>query len=273
MQKNELVLSWSLHDPEYKNPDLFDFRLIIKIYLDFLMAYNLEPDVMDIVGTGYGKNEIRKFSVGLKNLNNNNYRKLKSVSIYTSESDSKDYAHYWKTMFHVSCSTILGSHCYLGVNIQNIELKDGFFSATVKPVCEVFKPLLGYAYVTTPESGPFAYSMGGIHTPQIDYLTEQQKELSSIWLRYQDLAIQGKLRDLYQLNILSDLHLKHAINGTTLLDLIESDPDEMGSLLILSERNTLWTVAIDNYNQIRKKLFQASMLIAYDEKIVPTIFL
>ena len=273
MNKDDQILSWSLHSPEMKSPEYFDFEKHIHIFLDFEKSHLLEPTYIGLNGRGYTNNKIIKFSTGLKQLNDNSFKNLTSVSIFTSDPVSDDIAFYWETKFHLSCSNILGAHCYMGVNIKHTELKNDMFRTLVNPICQVFQPLLGYAYVTSPEDGPSAYSQGAVHTPHNEYLTEAQKELSFTWSRNQDLVASGKLRDLYQFNILSQIHLEHNVEGNTLKNWIISNPVEQGVLTPLSAKNTLWTVDLFNYHTIRDKLFESNLLIAYDKSITPTIFL
>src|SRR5689334_20349501 len=154
MNKDDQILSWSLHNVEMKSPEDIDFEEHIHIFLDFEKTHLLEPTYIGLSGKGYTNNKIIKFSTGLKQLNNNSFKNLTSVSIFTTDPDSDDFAFYWETKFHLLCSNILGLQCYIGVNIKNTELKNDLFNTLVNPICQVLQPLVGYAYVTTPEEGP-----------------------------------------------------------------------------------------------------------------------
>lgn len=272
MANSNLQFSWSLHQYEAKHMVSSQYERCVQTYLLFCQSRVMTPTHIGLNGKGYASNNITEFSAGYENLVAKDYQGLASVSIYVASAPGKDFAFYWESLFHVACSPILGTHFFVGVNMGVAGLKDSAFEAVVNPACSLLEPLTGYGYAAAPETGSFAYSRGAVHTPPDGLLTSEQKELIFVWARDQDSVISGKLRDLYQYNILSPVHLGRTIQGVSLQSWIAANPAERGTLEPIAERNVLWTVPATQYQRIRDILHVNDMLIAYDKQIVPTIF-
>jgi hypothetical protein len=270
MDNASYIYSWSFHHPDLKRLDGFSIKDCFNIVTGFEKSLNLVPTMIGVNGKGYDNNKIVQFEKGLKQLEKNNFKSVESLSLYTNEPESIDFAFYWVMLVSVSISKVLGSHLYVGLAFELIENVAQVREELIKPLVDIVKPPYGYAYVSPVGSGPFGYSAGFIHTPDNDALSEDQKELITKWANNMDLISEGKLRDLYLENYLSDTQLKSEVDGLSLKKWIESD-SQRGALTRFVDAIFLWIVPVGSYRDIREALNRNNLLIAYDKYVFPTI--
>ena len=174
-------------------------------------------------------------------------------------------------MVSVSISKIFGAQLYIGFDFELLNnYQEKIIEELIKPLSNSLKPQYGYAYISEVGECPFGYSAGFIHTPDNYILAEDKKELITKWVNNIDLMYEGKIRDLYQINILSNLQLSNKINGSSLQNWIVSDL-KRGILTPFNDKLFLWTVPMDSYNESRKILSNNDLLITYDQYVLPTI--
>jgi len=268
MTKSRKIFSCSCHNIEERNSSDVDFEKCFNWFNNFAKSKNLHPTHLGISGKGFN-GKIIPFDNGLKMLFENKFNNLSTVNIYVSKSSSLDLAFYWDMLFSISCSPILGTRLYLGIDSEIVKFSDLIVREISKVCCKLIDPIIGYFYLSSPEDGPFAYSFGAIHTPKNDYLTEDSKAVILEWSRNEDLVKEGKLRDLYQFNILSHFQLNYEIDGDSLKNWVLTNK-ERGTFFEVSPNHILWEIPISNYHIIRNQLFLAKMLISYDKYLMPT---
>ena len=269
IDKNSQIYSWSFHHPDFKNPEIFFFKDLYDTIISFERNCHLDPTRIGVNGKGYSNNQIMLFEKGEKQLEKNRFKGIESISIYTNESDYQDFAFYWKMLCSVSISKIVGSHLYIGYCLCTLKDKKDILEELIKPLVYLFKPQYGYAYVSRVSDGPFGYGSGFIHTPDDTCLDEDQKEAITKWSNNTELISEGKLRDLYQINILSNTQINSKMDGNSLGEWIKMD-ENRGTLTRFSDLLFLWTVSALNYNEIREELNRHGLLIAYDRYVLPT---
>lgn len=273
MDDNSLIYSWSFHHLDFKNPEGFPFKECFDKVLNFEKSYGFSPSMIALTGKGYSNNKIVEFEKGLEELERSYFDGIESFSLYTTMSESLDFAFYWKILVSISISKILGAHLYIGFYFEQFNnYKEQIIEGLIKPLSASLKPQYGYAYISRVGDGPFGYSSGFVHTPDNNALVEDQKELIVKWANNMDLLSEGKIRDLYQINILSNLQLSNQVNGSSLQDWIASD-FRRGILAPFTDMAFLWSVPMDSYNESREILNNNNLLIAYDRYVLPTILL
>lgn len=272
MEPHPRVLSWSLHHTELKDSGGFPFREYWARALELEKSLGLKPGLIAVNGKGYSSNSIVRFEEGLRELERNNFDRIDSVSLYSTEAESLDPVFYWKGLFSISISRILGVHLYIGLALDVIENKEKSTQELIRPLVATVTPQYGYAYISAAEQGPFGYSVGFIHTPANTVLAEEQQEAITKWANNKELMSQGRLRDLYQFNLVSRMHLNQSVGGIALKDWITLDSTR-GSLTQYMEDLSFWTVGADSYQPVRRILNENNLLIAYDRRVCPTILL
>ena len=260
--------SWVLHTADQQ--DQIEGK--IKAWTDIALSYNeklgQKPTIISIVGDGYSKG-IMDFEKGYKKAANNEFRDIKGMSLYTEGPDDSDFAFYYKILMNISLSDVTGFTVYIGIELGPGGTKEQILNEAVIPMCKLVNVSYGYAYVMQPEKGPFSYGKGFIHVPSGHPLSDEERMLIYSWTGYKRGIAEGagKLRDVYQENILSEKQLNLPVDGKQLKDWILSDPSH-GTLSDLAGK-PYWKVSSDNLTKVRNTLQQNGVLVAYDEKIVP----
>ena len=272
MDHHARVLSWSVHHAGLKDSSQLQFREFWARSLELEESLGLKPDLIAVNGKGYNSNTIVQFEEGLRELERNDFQRIDSVSLYSSEADTLDFAFYWRSLISISISKILGTHLYVGLARHVIEKMERNTQELIRPLVTFVNPLYGYAYISSADDGPFGYSAGFIHTPGDIVLAEEKQEAIRKWANNKELVSQGKLRDLYQFNLVSGIHLNQRVGGISLKDWINADATR-GRLTQYMKELFLWTVGADSYHGVRSVLNENNLLIAYDSRVCPTTFL
>jgi hypothetical protein len=271
MNNNSLIYSWSFHHLDYKNPRDFLLQECFNEVLNFEKSYGLSPSLIGLKGKGFSNNKITHFKKGLQQLENNCFDNLESFNLYTTISESLDFAFYWKILVSISISKIFGTQLYVGFNFELLKnYQEKIIEELIKPLSNSLNPQYGYAYISEVGEGPFGYSAGFVHTPDNYVLADDKKELITKWINNIDLIYEGKIRDLYQINILSGLQMSSQINGYSLQNWIVSDL-RRGTLTPFNDNLFLWVVPLDSYDESREILSNNGLLITYDQYVLPTI--
>ena len=125
-------------------------------------------------------------------------------------------------------------------------------------VCQAITPRYGFSNVG-PNSIPI-FATSGIVTTSMQH---------DDWTRTSDLGrmlrdtrqhLSGKLHDVYELNVLSPLHLEQPLQGRSLQAWIETG--SRGSLLRILDQVFVWTVPVGIRASIRSFLFREGLLTA-----------
>ena len=123
------------------------------------------------------------------------------------------------------------------------------------------KPRYGYGYQREFKKGPTWYPFGvcvglGWDDPEADLLTEWAKKYHTN-NRYQT----GDLRDIYPMNLLSEAHKNHVVDGKPFFEWICEDP-QRGRLTSLTEDLWTWWIESDSIAMIRESLGSTGWVIS-----------
>ncbi len=120
----------------------------------------------------------------------------------------------------------------------------------------------GIGFHRTFRLGPAPYALGII--TGLDYSDKEADRIGS-WFKEQmnrNRHLQGYLRDVYPLNVLSAPHLAQPVAGVPLGQWIAASP-ERGTLTSLPNDAWLWLVEEQHIDIVRSELIAAGLLIAY----------
>jgi hypothetical protein len=263
MDENSLIYSWSFHHLQLNDSRQFSFKEFWNVVMKFENHYNLIPSLLSIRGKGYPNNTILEFDRGVQKLTQNRFQNIDSLSMYTIASEKLDFAFYWKLFCSISISKILGTHLYLGFALESFPDLARVTEEFVKPVAALLKPQYGYSYITSIKEGVVGYSAGYLHTPNNAVLTEDRQESITRWSNHRELILDGKLRDLYLENVVSNTHLAQKVKGFSLRNWIEADSSR-GTLQEFIPNLFLWTIPKNSHAECRQILAREGLLIAPD---------
>jgi len=260
--------SWMLYDAAGE-PD--QINKMLKDWAEIALFYNkklgLEPTSIGLSGDEFS-GKITAFKKGYKKAEEQSFNGIDAISIYTETADDKDFAFYYQVLMSISYSKRGGFKIYAGMDTSAAG-KDELINEVILPICNLFDVTYGYSYVMPPEKGPLSYGTGFVHVPEGHPLSDAEEQLIFKWNHYTKTMKErkGKLRDVYEENLLTDEHLNQNVAGKSLKNWVLSDPLH-GTLSDLAGRQ-YWKVDKDNLVQVRMKLQEDGLLIAYHENIIP----
>ena len=140
------------------------------------------------------------------------------------------------------------------------------FERVAERVCELVSPVYGFGYQRPFDKGPDFYAFGMVSG--LDYSKEEmrQKDTIAAWsheLMGRKRHLQGMLRDVYPLNLISDSHAAMRINGLPLVDWITQEPSH-GTIQRIAQSCWLWTVEKRWLRKVKSELNEADFLICPD---------
>jgi hypothetical protein len=151
----------------------------------------------------------------------------------------------------------------------SLDLRSGSLRELCKAVAQFCEVRYGIVYEWQKACGPTYYGLGIVQSSQHCHISPIEEEKIGIWFRERidsrDSAarnrhLSGKLRDVYPLNFLSDVHLNVPLRGMTMREWIESNAGR-GSLEKLAGKSWSWTIPSKSLGEIRKCLAQEGLII------------
>ena len=122
----------------------------------------------------------------------------------------------------------------------------------------------GYSYNVNADNAGGLYSSGYLYKKHslVD-ISRKKKKHYNMLRKAHSYIIKGFLRDIYQENLLKEIHLNQKlISGITLSNYIESD-NKNGNLKKIGQ-NYLWTISPDDLKKVRKDLYKEPFVLVGD---------
>lgn len=230
---------------------------------------NIVPDYNSIRLTTGKKSQIKlpTFSKRLKNLNNSD---LVQLGIMKSKTDFS----YLITGFDFDASIDSREYLdstYLGFNTHTLsELYRKRF-IILRKLCEFSKIDYGFCFDMDLKYGPGCYVSGMLVDRLSKILDEFERESSSLWFNFQPEAIKavkkGKLRYIYEYNLINLNHIERKVQGRSLGDWISLSADN-GKLEKLTDDLFIWSVLPSQLDFIVKVLINEKVFLL-DKEMKP----
>jgi hypothetical protein len=219
------------------------FKEWTQAILDLCQKENMEPDFpsMKLMNGKPSKIKMPTFRKRLL--------KIKNLDInWLSLTKSKPNFHYlykdWEFSSSIESKQWLNS-IYVGFDIEKL-------SQLYKEKFEILSNMLtyftidyGFCFHLESKYSPGIYVFGMLDTTFDNIIEKFDSESTALWSNYQPEAMHavknGKLRYLYEYNIINASHLKRQVYGNTLEQWI-SCSSEKGTLRPLNDRLYLWSV-------------------------------
>ncbi|WP_261638003.1 hypothetical protein [Leptospira sp. 85282-16] len=211
--------------------------------LDLCKKENIVPDYLSLKLLN-GKSSNLKLSTFINKLAKLENKEINYLDISKSESDFSYISIDWE----LSTSIVRKKHfdrIYFGFNSE--KLKSTYLEKfnIILNLLRFIEVDYGFCFHMDLKSGPGLYAADMIATSAENILTKFDKESMALWSNYQPKAFQavktGKLKYLYEFNIINNFHLKRHVFGKRLEDWITSSSVN-GSLHPLKDNLFLWSI-------------------------------
>jgi hypothetical protein len=226
-----------------QNNDLHDIQKLLNWGIEIMNSYNFTPNYIGISGGNYPDNLV-KIKTGITKLTKNNFQDVTSFELYFSETDSPSYD--WELCFILKIKDSV--EIYIGGNNELISLAsiiqrlDEFLSQFS------YESIYGYFFSRPYNLGPEFYPFG------VGYGDISDEELSKCTLWRNDLYgniqfFNGKIRELYTLNILHENHLNFKMNnGKLFIEFIKKN--KLNLQKVKNETYLLYVNEVDLLNRL-----------------------
>jgi hypothetical protein len=143
----------------------------------------------------------------------------------------------------------------------------------IKQVAAVYPVRYGFSYVIDKFYGPFFHAVGMFFgpasNPSLPPLSGTEKKRTGDWSRASDaVKISGILRDVFPLNVLSEIHRTKRVNGVALFDWIGQD-DSRGRIEQITPTLWAWHVPEDRCVQLGDQLEAAGLYLPPPPRLTP----
>lgn len=130
----------------------------------------------------------------------------------------------------------------------------------VKAVNSLYKTRYGFSYFTKDNEWATAYAIGNReHSKPVTNITRLTTSHFDHWRNDCEKISAGRLRDVYEENILTQVHLSYSVNYKNLKGYIESE--KMGELLPIDNNTFLWKLNNSQLKQTRAFLYNTTIVI------------
>jgi len=238
-----MTFSMALWGDNKSTKHIVSFKEWTQSILDLCQKENMEPDFPSMKLMN-GKPSKIKMSTLRKRLLKIENQDLKWISL----TKSKPNFHYLFTDWELSSSIESDEYfncIYLGIDIEKLsQLYTEKFEILSK-MLTYFTIDYGFCFHMESKYSPGIYVFGMLDTTYDKIIEKFDSESTSLWSNFKPEAMHavknGKLRYLYEYNIINTSHLKRPVYGNTLEKWISSSP-EKGTLRPLNDRLYLWSV-------------------------------
>ncbi len=196
------------------------------------------------------------------------------------ENDNSNISNFWFAAYLdewdydmtdglLSISVDLDKRGVINLYFDNsiVQFKRIYVTNLIREIAQYFKANYGIIYGRELAKGPGLYAFGiisGLETfSQSPEIQKERKNIGEWFRRYGFLDggyVQGQLRDIYPMNLLSEVHLNQPVFNTTLKHWIETSPSH-GELSPLTEVLWQWWVPEENINTVRESLRETGIII------------
>jgi len=233
------------------------FQLTVKWFGDL----KYPPNKIAIKGSGHS-GKVISFNRGRSRLLKTGFDQVSAMEISTLAEDGvyTSFDHIIEVAFGYSKLSISASTQLTSLSLEAIY-------STIHSLIVDFKPEYGVGYVL------YRGAKGGLHyLPKPEEDPEEWTRLQK-WDHYgikESHHKQGEIRDVYPFNFLNSSQLQMPVEGVSLSDWIQQDP-QRGTLEPVDERLTLWKVPEESIPAIRDILWKTGQIFDWNKYCPPPL--
>lgn len=215
------------------------------------------------------EDRLKVININLKTFEKRKFEKSKNfilLDFYKNKYPNKTDYNYPKCGIGISSEVddiFCRNYFYLYYEPTRPRIDSEYFDNLIRRLFRYFKPTYGIGYLIEQRFVPAFYVRGFIE----GRLEEVEQRRIGDWGSYYSdrwVPKAGELRDVYELNYLSDIHLNRPVGNVpgspSLRDWISSA--DAGSLSPINESLTLWELNISRRDEIRQTLLDGGSLVA-----------
>ena len=244
--------SIALHDFERK---IINVKAMIEYISNLFIQYGVTPTRMGITSPLNKSKKMNSYQHELKKLQSIPDEEIVAIQLDAIADDGATKLFYflYDRDDHGTCVLTLDSQLFS----HNEEKWIGIANAMIHFIA----PHYAYTYQREFKKGPHCYPWGVICGIPFNDPEEEKIDQWGKKYRYQEYQT-GDLRDIYPMNLITDVHLDRTVSAhTTLGEFIASDPIH-GRLEPLSDGRFAWWVMDEHIEQVREALRPSGMIIA-----------
>ncbi len=251
----------TLHDFNVPTPEAIkgSFYYLVNFFED----YGIVPTRMGLTGPHIKLKKTTSFSNGSKILENSSFQDIASFSLYaTPQNHSSDM---FDSIFVSTLSASKKNKTFvLTFDDQIVSFDKITINRLASDLSGFFKPKYGYAYQRPFKKGPIWYPFGTIVDLDWDKDRQEREDITK-WNHKYNLSDgsykTGDLRDIYPMNLLSQAHQEHVVDGKPFFEWIKADP-KRGTLEQLTDSLWAWWVEPEHIPEVREALRPLGWVIA-----------
>lgn len=236
IKRGPIANSIALHDCAISQSKIKNwFEYIVKFFKD----NNILPTRIGITGDLYSKSKSTiLFKNGMKRLYDNNFESLESITIEAWDLNENTICFVWFELnVEKQDNTFL-----LSFDDQSLGFDKTLIDKLARDLAGFCTPKYGYSYRRKWVEGPYWYPFGVISG--LDDGDPEEEKIAKWARKYcrPDGSYKiGDLRDIYPMNVLSQVHLDRIVLGSRLEDWILQNPIH-GTLTKLTDNLWAWWV-------------------------------
>ena len=210
--------------------------------LAFFDGLGYQPDYGACSTPNYSPRKAIKLKSLQKKLNSIEFEEIELMSLYATLENFKSLLDGWYVYASINMKQLTSMVCFDN-HVQEFD-KD-MMKKTILDMFDCIDVKYGIAYQRDFNLGPAVYALGGISGLNYDEVDRAERDKITKWLHdsYKNRSyLKGMLRDVYPVNILTDIHLNRDIGDKTLKQWIQEE--SIGDLYSIN--NFLWMWVLDN---------------------------
>lgn len=240
----------------------FSASAFYEVAVSFFSANGVEPDSGKLYVGKPTNSRILKYSTVAARIKKAEYANASYVGLYHTIPDYAQLAFGWDVTAGYHARMHRDMYFCCGVAIAQLGVD--YVADVIEQISNRTTLTYGIGYSLPFQDGPDLYALG--MSTGSDYTPEGNRaaDRTCAWFRErigQNRHLQGYLRDVYPLNVISQPHLDKQVQGMPLREWIIASP-ERGTLRPLAGGAWLWRIEENQVVPIQAELESAGMLIA-----------
>jgi hypothetical protein len=237
-----------------------------KEWSDYILSLcekeNMEPDYTSIRLVNHKSSKIKLSTYKNRMKKFENYE-LSYLDLTKSQPDFSYISIDWELSANIKIDKHF-NRIYLGFDIEKLKTIYRERISILSQLLQFMEVDYGFCYHMDLKYGPGLYVSGMFVANYSDIFSKFEEECTALWFNYQPKAIHavknGKLRYLYEYNILNKSHLERKVFGKSLVEWINSSA-ENGSIAPINDKLYLWTIDPKNLNSLINNLIDQNIFL------------
>ncbi|TGL46697.1 hypothetical protein EHQ59_17660 [Leptospira kemamanensis] len=252
----------ALFGEKNSNKDVLHFKEWSEYILSLCEKENMEPDYPSIrlVNNKSSNIKLSTYKNRMKKLEN---YELSYLDLTKSQPDFSYISKDWELSANIDRDEYF-DRIYLGFDIDKFKTVYIERLSIISQVIQFMAVDYGFCFHMDLKYGPGLYVSGIFVANYSNIFSKFEKESTSLWSNYQPDAMNavknGKLRYLYEYNILNKSHLERKVFGKSLEDWVKSSLKN-GTIIPINDKLYMWTIDPKNLHSVINPLIDQNIFL------------